>query len=448
MASIEELLKGNPYKDIFAPIIGAYNNTQLVTPNPHEVWLAATIIEMRTQYWGTNMPVGEPNEFQDGGGGGGAGANHCCVKNPKTCSCKGSASAGARAAGGSGAANPVTTRIETLEKELRTIDMSQTNAWQYWSKAVDAFYNNIGPMISFFKYTYKEGRYADFYKSALSIFNHPDGNDKGLSFSLYQEGTVTEPYVMFITFDLADISLADRFFIVYDELGQSYMLYYDLDGAGTFVPPIVTDFTLPIAIVTGDVQKEILAATLGVLDSTGAFTLKITDLLLRITVKNNGVVTDYNEGTSLIGINYEFNDELIASDLSVLASGITDPIEYANAWNTLRVPYEATLGNTYPYLNPDIIDVGSPVSRNGSASPCGACFRAVGIPVYGRDPSGSGTSPDSTNGPTGCKGCSSGASSSAFRATAYDMFTNTTFNTPGNIFNTTEGRQRRLTPLP
>lgn len=44
--------------------------------------------------------------------------------------------------------------------------------------------------------------------------------------------------------------------------------------------------------------------------------------------------------------------EIVASDSTVISSGILTPLDYANDWNSLLVPYEATLGNTVDYLTP------------------------------------------------------------------------------------------------
>lgn len=44
--------------------------------------------------------------------------------------------------------------------------------------------------------------------------------------------------------------------------------------------------------------------------------------------------------------------EIVASDNTVIATGITTPADYADAWNTLLIPYEAGLGNTVSYITP------------------------------------------------------------------------------------------------
>jgi hypothetical protein len=44
--------------------------------------------------------------------------------------------------------------------------------------------------------------------------------------------------------------------------------------------------------------------------------------------------------------------EIIASDNTVIATGIATAADYADAWNTLLIPYEAGLGNTVDYITP------------------------------------------------------------------------------------------------
>jgi hypothetical protein len=51
--------------------------------------------------------------------------------------------------------------------------------------------------------------------------------------------------------------------------------------------------------------------------------------------------------------------------------------EYADAWNTIKVPFEATLGNNYPYVDPRIIGVGDPAYSN--TVPCPSACGVHGI---------------------------------------------------------------------
>jgi len=168
--------KRNPYYPVVISLIDAYAYNK--KPNPHEVFLAATYVNLRTTYWGGELPTG-PAELVDGNTGGGGGSTKGCCKRG-TCDCKGVGSAGARSVN---AANPVTQRIETLIQQLKTMPMTQPNAWQDWSEAVAYFYDNIGPFLTYFTYSYKNGDYADFYKEALGVYKHKNGNTKGLSFS-------------------------------------------------------------------------------------------------------------------------------------------------------------------------------------------------------------------------------------------------------------------------
>lgn len=53
-----------------------------------------------------------------------------------------------------------------------------------------------------------------------------------------------------------------------------------------------------------------------------------------------------------MGIFKTSSTDLKASDGTVLATGVVGGETYANAWNNLRVPYDATLGVTTPFIAP------------------------------------------------------------------------------------------------
>jgi len=224
-----------------------------------------------------------------------------------------------------------------------------------------------------------------------------------------------------LAFNSADISLADRFFVLYDDLAASYMFYYNLDGAGTFVPPFVPDNLIPVNIFTGNTEKQIAKLTQQEINITGiaAVTLPVTEVDLVVTYIPEGPRTDFDPGTAIMGINYTYNDELIASDGTVLTTGISDPEEYATNWNNLRVPYELTLGYRFPYLDPRIDWLGN-LRTN---IPCGACNSIGGRCWTGTEA-----------GCTECLGCNQKPTGSTFRTSPFNMYNLSDYNTPGNIF--------------
>ena len=567
-----ESIKDNIYRNILEPLVAAYNTTQNIKPNPHEVFLAAMYLEARTQYWGGNIPSASDSRRGD---------PECCLEHVVQMCCKNGIVAGAQA-DGPGAASPVTTRTETLRKELDNLVMNQPNAYVDWIYALGYFYESVGPFLSYFTYNYKDGRYADFYENTLNVFRHPDGYKTGIEFETVQEGiaapaTAGLTSVEFVTtnlgqeesyfliykdatnvdqcwFDagsgiapalavvpgytvtqrvfLADPALppsdfantvagafvgipgytsvtktgastveflttytgarpasdfsnmpvgewvgtfvdgtdagvsqvaedcwqvwcapsevmADRFTIISDTLGATWLLYYDLDGGG--VPPagVVADNIVPIPVTTGMSAEEVTVATAAVLDGTGFVTTAITTngygtlTQLMITYILPGPVNEIDEGNAGIGINYAYYDELKGSDGTVLASGITNDAEYADAWNTFKVDFEETKGLTYPYLDSRLTVVGSftNAASGTGASPCGVCFRSIGNAVW----SGSG---GTITGTVSCRGCTSAQHSGMFRAMTYNGTTNVNYNTPGNIFLANDGgRQASLTPV-
>ena len=67
MANINEVLKKNNYGDIIVPLVNAYNATQKVVPNPHEVNLVASLLHLRTQTFGGNISVTDIEELVNAG---------------------------------------------------------------------------------------------------------------------------------------------------------------------------------------------------------------------------------------------------------------------------------------------------------------------------------------------------------------------------------------------
>jgi len=162
--------------------------------------------------------------------------------------------------------------------------------------------------------------------------------------------------------------LKDRFFIVYDSLGASAALWYNVNGNGTApkkcsecvqcnpcVPDV--DAIISIDILSTFTNAQVLEATRRTLSTFGVFNLAVSGTVLTLTYLDTGSVQDIDPGTAMLGINYNYDSKLYASNGILLADGITNDAEYAIAWNTLRVPYEAGIGKTTLYLNP--------VSRTG-----------------------------------------------------------------------------------
>jgi hypothetical protein len=188
-----------------------------------------------------------------------------------------------------------------------------------------------------------------------------------------------------INFTYANEELADRFFVLSDLADSTTLLYYNLDGAGTFVPPVglIPDATVAINITTGDSPAVILAATKSALDGLGYLTTEVAGLSLQATYTGVGLPEYVDPGDAKIGVNYTYYSELKApSDGSVLASDVISDQDYAEKWNNFVIPYEQALGNTsIQYLNPTVLANGSEVggginykSGAGFSTDCGCCW--------------------------------------------------------------------------
>ena len=225
--------------------------------------------------------------------------------------------------------------------------------------------------------------------------------------------------------------LANRFFILYDTVGDSTLLWYDLDGGG--VQPVITaDNYVSIPITTGMTAAEIQEASRIILDGLVFLTASAEGTKLVLTYTIADAVTNYDTGTSSFGVNYEYSDLLLGSDGSTLASGIVSAETYAEAWNEFKVDFELTQGNFYPYLNANLPWIGSLTARGGV--PCYVCLGRAGICW-----TGVGTNC------TECRSCGSKSTNAMFRTST---FSSNRRYTPGNIFLIAESnKQNKITPI-
>jgi hypothetical protein len=270
-----------------------------------------------------------------------------------------------------------------------------------------------------------------------------------------------EPAEFEINFTYADTLLADRFFMIADTNGLSTLLYYDLDASGTFItpPPAAPDNTIAIPITTGMTASDIQTATETILEGLGYLTISSPRKRITCCVYNiTGEIDLFDQGTMAIGVNYKYNSDIKGSDGTVLASDVSSDTDYIAYWNTSKVAHEATLGLTYPYLNSGIlstggdkyypIDLGNIGEPGGFVAPCAGCQRYGGLKpqfVFGSG------SPGQEFRCVPCRDVfgSAGNSSGGFTIYAYSP-TSTGgpgYNTPGNIFIASEGRQANLTAI-
>lgn len=554
MANINELLKGNNYGDIIIPLVNAYNATQKVVPNPHEVNLVASLLHLRTQTFGGNISVTDIEELVN---------------------------AGVRGARAENAASPKTARVEQLIQELNGLRMSQPNAYIDWITASSEFTRNAF-LVDYFNLEYKNGSYGSYYSEAAGLYNHRSKNIKGLIMGIepssaeataggsqitfesmseaqagkyfivyttlatavqiwYNSGvtpapalavipgvTVTlieaaspvasgtslmadamvaavEPDPAFaqviktadnkvafqtvftgvrpvsdyddldktwtgqflqgmnagedttdsingfsIDFTYADESLADKIFIIKDALNVTTGLWFRLDGAaaGYVCCPGVggqaciecPDSAIAIDITTGMTPLEIATATKAALDTITYITsTTIVGTTINTVFDAPLLAESLDVGNTVIGVSYKYDPFLVASDGTVLASDIDSGTKYIESWNTLKIPAEALLGNTYPYLVDNILTTGGPgdISAIGIVS-CGTCDNVANsreVIAWGL---GTGFREFT------CITCPSLIDGGTYRTSASNP--NGDYNTPGNIFDST-ALIAKLTPI-
>ena len=199
MANINEVLKKNNYGDIIVPLVNAYNATQKVVPNPHEVNLVASLLHLRTQTFGGNISVTDIEELVN---------------------------AGVRGARAENATSPKTFRVEQLIQELNGLRMSQPNAYIDWITASSEFTRNAF-VVDYFNLKYKDGAYGSYYSEAAGVFNHRSHNKKGLT--MYFRPTDAEATAggSQITFESMSEAQAGKYFIVYTTLTTAVQIWYN-----------------------------------------------------------------------------------------------------------------------------------------------------------------------------------------------------------------------------
>jgi hypothetical protein len=235
-----------------------------------------------------------------------------------------------------------------------------------------------------------------------------------------------ETYTLDFTY-VSITELVNRFFIVYTSDGEGIAFYYKLNGNGTQprlcsecvqCNPCVGDFVtsfISVDLLSFFTKNDIMNATKEAILTTGLFDVNVDRTgksIMTINYIDQGSISELDPGTAILGINYAYNSKLYSSNGILLAEEITTDEAYALAWNTLRVPYEATQGNVYPYLNPIVSGTGR--VKNCGIAPCGTNKHPVEVIGLGDD------SFRSTR--YICMSCSDNTGKGMFRLTAFNSY--------------------------
>ena len=335
MAGLNETLKKNPFKDMIISVIGMFQHKYA---NQHDMLLVANLLYKRGKYWGRIMPKGIASETDGTGGVLQREQSEMMYGNDRRPGKRNHASI-----------------VENLERKLDSMNMDSPNAWVYWQQIVDTYYANV-PFVSHFMQTYKQGKYATFFLGLIGGYVRPDAQTDGVTTAVTTQGSVGVSEVFTIDYaKTAAAQLNDRYFIVYDTAANQYVIWFNVDGAGT--QPVVGGTTSyhVVAISSSDLPADVQAATNTAIDVPLTATVVDAGLLSTWTITATGVVTDIDGVTAEYGI-VNANTNLIASDTSTLASGLVTDLQWQDSYNSLLVPYEEALDINVPYIKVCSVD--------------------------------------------------------------------------------------------
>lgn len=345
MATLYTELNNNPYKNIIIPLIEAFTMPHKRQTNPHIALVAANLLVSTTQRWGNTMqPVNngllervspDPSDV---------------ITFQQTL---------VQGALFDKVSNPYTTLIETLRQQLNSVNTATPNAWVDWCYAVDFFFNNVS-VLDYFRKSYVTGNYFDTYKNALAIETHRSFQQRGLVIEMIVTGSLLAKPVFSIDYSMVKdaMDLNSRWFTLYDNTGNTWLLYFVVDGIDIVPTTIADNYVKIIANSTDsliEIKKAVYVAINGGTSLVTTPPLEVNNILT-YTYHPYGVVTTLQKGTVNIGVNYIIDNFIFAYDGTLLSPFINNDIDYAIAWNTLKVPYEATKGMKIPFINPNIFN--------------------------------------------------------------------------------------------
>lgn len=355
MATLRETLRSNPYADIFVPLI---ENFQSANAAPHVKLGAALMINKALETFpaidveDANYPVIGGLIDPSGPSGIPAPVDPCLV-----------ASGGSGVGGGvlaalglcgSGIIAPPTANytdasyLKTLKRQLSSVDATISNAWSYFNQAVDTFYGNVDVLDYFM--SFEKGAYRSLYLNALSIGVLDGTQFDGIIFEVTQQGTGALPQIFTLDFNKAILdNLAGRYFVAYKDVNRKGF-WFEVDGNGTepVIAGVVSSHKIVIDTSLSN-NLNVLALDTVLKAEIVADSRQVGGGILQYTYGSVGEIGDVEPGTAGVGATAAIED-LVASDDTILETGIVTDEAFQDAYNGKLVPYEKSLGNTIPYV--------------------------------------------------------------------------------------------------
>ena len=305
--------------------------------------------------------------------------------------------------------------VQNFLKKLNNPPMSVSNAWLDFQKFVDLFYQMIDP-ITFFRLEEFEcppdlepcqDVLNNFYLQNMGLYERPltSIGTEGTGFSIANPviGSLSVKHEVEIGFrapypftDPHALALNNRYFAMnYDAASDNWdVIWYDYEGSGvqpTFVAGGVVNY-IPVALGEEDEWPSIQAKTVIAVEGTTRW------VSIHACPPGVGCLKEYSNTfqADVVGSRQDTIDgtggyltpvtTMMASDNTVIATGLVSDTAWQNAHNGIRVPYEKlTFDRDYMYLK-SVSDLGDnggkPCCEEVGA--CKACFifiQTIGIAV-------------------------------------------------------------------
>jgi len=278
MATLEQTLANNQYKDLIIPIIGYLNDRTIRSASPWEFLAIADAMVRRMRQW--NSGALEIIDNQTGQ------TIERSGENP------GSPFRIINGAADAGAENPYNTTVNAFIYTLNGLTMDSVNAWVDFNKIHEVFFENTS-FIYYFTNRFYGGAYASLYLSLLGGEFREGYNGGGIIAKTIAEGSnpstkaTTE---VFIGASGAPVGSGAEgpYFSAFSEATRERVFWFEIDG--DYIEPVLTPapgttITYHQVTLAASVPESDMATAISVvIDATGFFDPVVIDLANEMTI--------------------------------------------------------------------------------------------------------------------------------------------------------------------